>query len=239
MSTNFYRYKYVREYDKNKNVNEEDINHALETAWKCTPSKNNFMPYKVHVLGPDRIKEKELIYWKCLSNETRGNGHHITNLDYLKEYEKEKYSDHFPNYKNIINAPYLLIFTQRVETHPNPFQQHLINRGYSYDQTATEGLTKEKAKKIAYIEIGMFSQMFADICLGKGIDISHTLCFPGNLSEWAEPEFKFLDEPPLLLMTAGIGKMFRKHNLPLHDRKPNYNKIVNILHRNNKDESAK
>jgi hypothetical protein len=239
MSTNFYRYKYVKEYDKNKIVNEEDINHALETAWQCTPSKNNFMPYKVHVLGPDRIKEKELIYWKCLSNETKANGNHITSLDHLKEYEKEKYSNNPPSFKNVIDAQYLLIFTQRVEKNPNPFQQHLINQGHSYEQTATEGPKKEKAKKVAYIEIGMFSQMFTDICLGKGIDISHTLCFPGDLLEWTELEFEFLDEPPLLIVTAGIGKVFRNHDLYLHDRKPDYNKIVNILHRNNKDEFAR
>ena len=40
----------------------------LYKAWKISPSKNNFMPYKVSVLGPYNQNEKNIIYDKVVGN---------------------------------------------------------------------------------------------------------------------------------------------------------------------------
>jgi len=224
-------YKYVYQYDELEDVDHNLIEQALYDAWKNTPSKNNFMPYQVHVIRPEDIAIKELIYYKCLENETKANGNHITDLEGLKKYEQDEYgSDNRPNYYNVKSAHYILIFTQRVETIPNQHQQDLIDRGFVYEQMAKNGPKKDSAKSVAYLEIGMFCSNFANACLASGIDISHTLCFPSDKKYWSEPEFSFLDMNPLLIMTAGKAIKYRRDSIPLYlDPKPDFERIVNIV----------
>ena len=38
------------------------VENLLEKTWRLVPSKQQCMPYKVHVLGPERKKEKEILY---------------------------------------------------------------------------------------------------------------------------------------------------------------------------------
>tara|TARA_B110000503_G_scaffold66935_1_gene104993 strand:+ start:280 stop:981 length:702 start_codon:yes stop_codon:yes gene_type:complete len=231
MDTNLKNYKYVSQYSEN-NINIcEDIEKALRSAWQYTPSKNNFMPYKVHVLGPKHKQEKELVYWKCLANETKVNKNPITTMEGLKQYEADMYPIWPPNYRNIRSAPYLLMFTQRVEDKLNSMQEHLVEqKKFVYEQMATHGPNKEIAQTLAYLEIGMFASTFANVCLGKGIDVSFIKCFSTNLNAWTEPEFSFLDSGPLLLMTAGIGTQYRRDPMPKDkDLKPDFNRIVNIV----------
>ena len=45
-------YKYVKTYDQSQDVPQSIIDELLQRTWKVTPSKNNFMPYKLYVLGP-------------------------------------------------------------------------------------------------------------------------------------------------------------------------------------------
>ena len=52
---------------KDKNVEDDLLAKLLFKAWKISPSKNNFMPYTVNVLGPGD-KKKRLIYDKVVSN---------------------------------------------------------------------------------------------------------------------------------------------------------------------------
>ena len=233
--TGFKNYKYAFEYDLNQIIDPEFILNALKAAWSETPSKNNFMPYKVHVLGPEFAKEKEEMYWLCLGNETKANGNIITDRDQLKQYEERMYpGESKASYHNIINAPYVLIFTQRVETKPNKFQQQLVDKGFVYEQMATDGPKKENARKNAYLEIGIFSTNFAGICLNNGIDISHTLCFPGDKKDWPQEHFSFLDSHPMLIMTIGKGAIYRTAEQQAVDPKPDFDRIVNILSKDTK-----
>ena len=226
MNTGFKNYKYALEYDLDQTIDSEFIINALKVAWSETPSKNNFMPYKVHVLGPEFAKEKEEIYWLCLGNETKANGNIITDREQLKQYEQ---THDLPFYDNIRSAEYVLIFTQRVEDKPNQYQQHLVNKGFVYEQMATDGPKKENARKNAYLEIGIFSTNFAGICLNNEIDISHTLCFPGDKKDWPQEHFSFLDSHPMLIMTIGKGAIYRTANMQAIDPKPDFDRIVNIL----------
>lgn len=230
MNSGFKNYKYALAYDTKHKIDPEFIQNALKAAWLETPSKNNFMPYTVHVMGPEFAKEKEEMYWLCLGNETKANGDPITDRNQLKQYEERMYPGKSQaNYYNILTAPYALIFTQRVEKIPNKYQQELINKGYVYEQMATNGVKKDNAKKVAYIEIGMFSTNFASICLENGIDISHTLCFPGDKQYWPLEYFSFLDSHPLLIMTVGKGIAYRHIEEQEIDPKPNFNRVVNIV----------
>jgi hypothetical protein len=229
MNTGFKNYKYALEYDTKHNIDPEFIQDALKAAWLETPSKNNFMPYRVYVLGPEFAKEKEEMYWLCLGNETKANGNIITDRDQLKQYQERMYPKKPASYYNIINAPYVLIFTQRVENKLNEYQQSLVKKGYVYEQMATDGPKKEKARKVAYLEIAMFSTNFAGICLENGIDVSHTLCFPGDKKDWSQEHFSFLDSHPMLIMTVGKGLTYRTSEQQRRDPKPDFDRIVNIV----------
>jgi|AntAceMinimDraft_12_1070368.scaffolds.fasta_scaffold106247_2 glutaredoxin len=231
-------YRYVIEYySQNNDETNTIVKEALNNAWLNTPSKNNFMNYKVHVLGPDKQALKEMLYWKSLQQETKANNKPKTGEE-LKKYEKEKYIDHniLPQFNNLRTAPYVFIFTTRVCKEINKWQQHLVKNGYVYEQMATSGDRREAASKSARIEIGMFAANFSSEILEKGLDVSFTLCLPGNKTKYLEPEFSFLDEHPIFFMTAGKGKTYRRDRIPAAtssdgraDPKPDFDKIVNIV----------
>ena len=48
--------RHVKVYDGESIPDKELIEKILWRAWKVTPSKNNFMPYHVNVLGPERAR---------------------------------------------------------------------------------------------------------------------------------------------------------------------------------------
>jgi hypothetical protein len=210
-------YKYVREYDKTAVIPESLIDSLLQRTWKITPSKNNFMPYMVHVIGPKHQIIKDKVYKNCLANEK------------IDDVENVRYKTHKPNYWNITNCSYLLMFTQRVEEQPNPYQTYLINQGYPYEQTGND-LSKFRGN--ATLEIGMFATTFATLCLESKLDISFTLCFLKDLKHWQDEEFKFLTQEPILLMTVGKGLRYRVHEFGENmrfDLKPDYARIVNFI----------
>jgi hypothetical protein len=222
-------YKYVLEYDHTAFIQSSDIDNALKYAWKVTPSKQNFMPYKVHVLNPEAQQHKHILYDKALIQQARRSGIEIKNTKALRKYESRLIKDDKePFFRNLKTAPYVFIFTQRLETNPNAFQQHNIDYGLTYCQVSNEWPEIGRAKDIARIEIGMFCANLATYLLANGIDVSFTQCFPGELESWTEKEFNFLDQDVLLIMTAGKGKKYRRDIIPLDiDQKPSFERIVN------------
>lgn len=214
-------YKYVKEYDASKYVSDELVNDLLQRAWKVTPSKNNFMPYEVHVLGPTHQNLKDKTYKLCLKNESK--------CDNVDDVETTRYTESKPNFWNIISCSHLLIFTQRVEDNPNPWQKYLISQGRTYSQTDESKIADHYSN--ALLEIGFFSNTFAALCIESEIDISFTLCFPSDIKDW-EQDFKFLKHPPRLLMTIGKGLVYRQPiDDPIEklDLKPDYSRIVNFV----------
>lgn len=214
-------YRYVKEYDRNAVIPESLIDSILQRTWKITPSKNNFMPYKVHVIGPKHQELKDEVYLKCLKNEEKS--------DTIPNVESVRYSNSKPNFWNIISCSYLLIFTQRVEDKPNPYQEHLIKNGFNYEQVE---LDASKSYTNAVLEIGMFANNFSALCLEHDLDVSYTLCIRKELSSWKDKRFKFLKQNPIFVMTIGKGLVFRqdtKDPLEKQDLKPDYERIVNFV----------
>lgn len=220
----FKKYKYAREYDENASVSQELIETLLKQAWEVTPSKNNFMPYKLHVIGPEHKDLKNLVYKKCIQNESK--------TDNVPDVETVRYQKDKPNFWNIVSCSYLLIFTQRVEDNLNKLQSYLVNnKGYTFEQMDPNKLPQAGVN--ARFEIGMFSAALAGLCFENDLDISHTLCFPDNLESWKEPEFSFIDSRPCFIMTIGKGTVYRQDSTDINfkeaDPKPDFNRIVNIL----------
>lgn len=215
------KYRYVREYRTTKTkIKESTIHKLLEQTWKVTPSKNNFMPYKVHVLGPSHQIYKNTTYLKCLKHEGDCDG--------IDDPASIRYSEHMPNYANILTCSHLLIFTLRVEHDPNPFQKWLINRGHNYPATNEETIGAMWAT--ASLEIGMFSNTLKALCLEQNIDVAFVGCFPSEVEAWAD--MPFIKRPPLFIMTLGKGKVYRQDivdEIESQDYKPGFEKVMNFI----------
>jgi hypothetical protein len=210
-------YKYVKTYNRSKDVPQSVIDDLLQRTWKVTPSKNNFMPYKLHVLGPQHQDLKDKVYEKALKHQDDQD--HLT-VPSLK----------LPRFHNIVSCHYLLIFTQRVEDQPNAHQQELIALGRNYTQTDPNKLGEHYGN--ALLEIGMFCNTFAGLCIESKMDISYTLCFPKQLDQWQDDGFEFLDQVPIFIMTAGKAQTYLQDEYTkkeLLDLRPNYDRIVNFV----------
>jgi hypothetical protein len=223
-------YKYVLEWTDDL-PDEKIINDCLDYAWRYTPSKNNFMNYNVHVLGPKQSHLRELLYYKCLSNQSKANGKKITNSKLLKKYEKHLLKiDQKPQFWNVKHAPYVLIYTRRVATELNKTQKISMSKGIVYEQTFSVGTKKyEKANPIAQFEAGMFAANFSSKCLENNIDTSFIACIPSSLDDWTESEWDFIKETPFLVQLAGFGDMYKRDVNKIPDLKPNFEKVVNVL----------
>jgi hypothetical protein len=215
------KYKYVLEYDSTADILKDTIESILKKTWKITPSKNNFMPYSVFILGPDKQESKNEVYKLCIKNEEKANG--IANI------EEERYQNFKPQFWNVVSCSYLLIFTPRVETIPNPWQAYCMQQGNVYNQ-----MNEEKMNSVAVtsaIEIGMFTNTFAYFCLEKNIDVSYTMCFSNDVKDWQNIS-KDIKYSPTILMSVGKGLRYRQpaHN-PIEqlDLKPNYERIVKFI----------
>ena len=212
--------RYVLEYDTTADIPQSLIDSLLQKTWKVTPSKNNFMPYTIHVVGPEHQHYKNSVFLKALGNESMG--------DNVKDPLKMRYSEHLPNYANILNCSYLLIFTMRLETDPNPFQKFLIDKGHKYE--AVDESKLQNLYAIASLEVGLFTSVFNALLLENGIDSSFTGCFYRDVSEWKD--VPFVKRTPIILMTVGRGKVYLediKNDLQKQDLRPNYERIVNFV----------
>lgn len=221
-------YKYVLDFQP-KVPNKKIMLNCLEYAWRHTPSKNNFMNYNVYVLGPDQLDRKLNLYYKCLENQSRSNGNHVTGRNALEEYESKLIKDKLvPYFINIKSAPYVILYTQRTETQLNNWQKSRIEKGMIYEQTFAKGHEKySNATGNARLEIGMFANNLANKCLKHNIDTSYVACV---LREWNESEWHFLDDVPLLIQCIGYGDIYRRDGLaPGEDLKPNFDRVVKLI----------
>jgi hypothetical protein len=214
--------KDVVEYDSTVMISQDLIDSLLRRAWKVTPSKNNFMPYTIHVLGPEHKDYKNNLYLNCLSNEGYRDG-----VDSTDRYRNQ---GNLPQYSNILNCSYAFIFTQRLEDQPNKFQKNAISRGRNFE--AVNESTLGSIYSGTSLEVGMFADAFSALCLENNIDVSYTLCFHKNLEHWGN--LPFVKRDPLLIMTAGKGKTYRydravKNGRDHLNHRPEYERIVNFV----------
>lgn len=217
MSDYLSKRRYVTEYDADYDIPLATFHDMIYRAWKVTPSKNNYMPYKVHVLGKQYKKEKKSIYELCLKSE--GQRDKKSN----EELHNQRYSIRLPAYSNILSCNYLLIFTLRIEDKPNIVQQRRIKIGHKDDQLSQKGLLD--MEEAVTLEVGLFADALSNYCLEKNIDVSFTGCFPRDLNSWQD--FPYIDNKPLLLMTIGKGKMYQIQDP--QDKRPDFDRIVNFV----------
>ena len=123
--------KHVLAYDMDRHPPKDTVEKVLWKAWKVTQSKQKMMAYSVFVLGPDKEHEKILVYKNVVKNHADAEyraaemGKKDTS-DYIEDKE-EFYKIYFdrPNrdYFHIKQNPYLIIFTSRVVTKTNAYNE--------------------------------------------------------------------------------------------------------------------
>jgi hypothetical protein len=167
----------TKQYDKLRAPSNNDIQWLLQATAKIVPSKQNLMPYTIHVLGP-KNKEYKKIFWELTQN---------------------KY-----NHQQDLFAPYLLIFTSRLAkdneyTKSKPFGRH--------DATDEIDFIKKGQQIESSIEIGMYAMILTGLAIEKGLGVSYFRCFPSweenNKDMWRD--LPFIKTPVLFSLQIGYA----------------------------------
>ena len=214
---------HVREYS-NEIPPKELIEKSLWEAWKTTPSKNNAMPYKVFVLGPDQPTRKKLVWEMVRQNHADAE---IRAVDRGEATITENGRPN-PYYEHIRFNPYLFcIHAQPRE--PNEFYKQQVKLGMFFDQAWPSQV--DNFMDTTAVECGMFIQNFSSFLLEKKIDVSYTSCFFRDIKKWHDIGLTYADYRPVVLMTAGYHKKYRKDMAyvkhgKLKDIKPEYEDMI-------------
>tara|TARA_B100001057_G_scaffold95202_1_gene91642 strand:+ start:10953 stop:11600 length:648 start_codon:yes stop_codon:yes gene_type:complete len=207
--------KHVDAYDNSVDI-EKDVIKSFKEAWRVTPSKQNFMPYKIHVIGPDAQEWKNKLYAHCLRNE--GTVDNLSDEQLVSRYEHRP-----PSYHSITNCSFALIITQRLVTKPNVRQQKRLEKGHVAEQMDVK--QQHALNSIVSFEVGLFCNALQYYLLQKNIDSCYTGCFQNDLNTWRT--LPFVNETPIMIMTIGKGIRFAERD-PENDR-PDLDEIVNIV----------
>tara|TARA_B100000029_G_C17473699_1_gene922904 strand:+ start:60 stop:638 length:579 start_codon:yes stop_codon:yes gene_type:complete len=181
----------TKKWSKDKIPEKDLIDSLLKKTFEIVPSKQSLVPYKIIVLGPDSKLKKE-----------------------MQQASKTYYQ---PAYE--LDSPYVIVFTERKITKPNPSVQRRIWKKHPYDKILNIGSgLKEKS-----IEVGMFATIFTELCLENELSIGYTLCFPDKINEQFKDEFMITD--PFLIMS--IGYSYQKRSLKAKDEyKPDIDEVI-------------
>lgn len=150
MISEIFKKRYQVYFYMNKAPEEGLVKNLITKTYELVSSKQNIMPYKVHILGPHCIDEKQKIYDRI--KQTIGGSHNHN-----------------------IKAPYNLIFTTRLVISPSEYVKKLINEGH--DQPCTDLKKYKKDKHNISLEIGMFAKILTGLCLENNLGVSYQLCF--------------------------------------------------------------
>ena len=164
----------VRYFDNEQYPAPDVIDTILQEAYRLVPSKQNLMPYKIHVLGPEMLDHKKELFELA------------SKLELPNDWNKRFQISNTGN--TALFAPYVLLFEKRCPE-PNEFVKHLISNGHTFP--TIDPLTHNTAGLVeASVEVGMFASVLTSLCLEQGISVSYTGCIPPFLPA---KKFKFLN----------------------------------------------
>jgi hypothetical protein len=209
-------------YKFNDQVPPKDlIEDLLYKAWKVTPSKNNFMPYHVNVLGPDQKELKKEVHALSMFNKKRTNER--ANVNNIPNFTEEGQNPNFTFYESV---PYLLIFSQRV-AEPNTYiAEAIVDMNDIYEQMHEDMFGQ--IQTTTCVEIGIFKANLTAFALEQGLDTTCIKCYPAEIEAWEK--FPFLEGPVMLIVGIGYSEKSRKDIMSeeqiLKDPKPEPETII-------------
>lgn len=205
--------KQVRVFDNNKIPDKTLINEILEKAYKLTPSKQNLMPYKVHVLGPNKENLKNLVYELTMRHEGRSE------KDFYKKGNLQ------------IIAPYLLIIELR-DPEPTEFIAKMQKQGLNYK---CELMPTKYFSYGPAVEAGMFTTVLTGLLVDNGLSISYTGCIPKVTAEqnkFKDSGIDFINNSVFTMLSIGYpdtrfspGVLYPRHG-NRGENKPLYEKVI-------------
>lgn len=213
--------QHVWEYDTVNIPSKQIIDDILYKAWKVTPSKNNFMPYHVNVIGPDNIGAKLKVLELSKLNKKRTN--EKANVNNIPNYSEEGNNPNFLFYNTV---PYLIIYSQRVAD-PNPYiAKAIVEENDIYEQMHASMF--RDFQTTAAVEIGQFQANMTAFALEYGIDTTQIKCYPADIEDWKG--FEFIEGPVMLIAGLGFAVSGRRENMDPwsneNDYKPETRKII-------------
>ena len=201
------RRKQVKIFDKENIPSKKLIYKLVKKAYELSPSKQNFYPYQVFIIGPENHYSRE-IFFDILKDTPGGTG----NI-------------------NAWNSPYILFFCSRLtKEHPDPKIKERIKKGLIYEQLDTK-LFKDYETEIG-LEIGMFAKVLTTLCMEQNVDVAYQQCLPEYskmLKQWQRLSFiRNLHEVEKVLfcMQLGYDSKTKENDREL---KPNVEEIVKIV----------
>lgn len=206
----FSKREQVRFFDLINYPNQEVIENILEKTVNLVPSKQNMVPYKIHVLGPDQMLLKKILFTLASRQEIPD--------DWYKRIQN------FKTGNTALLAPYVLLFEKRLPE-PNDFIQRLIDKGHKYPECCPNSHWGTGPARLASLEVGLFSSILTGLCVEQGISLSYTECLPNVYREYpadGSAPFKvnpyegiidFIDENIILAVSLGY------QNLNISERK--------------------
>jgi len=220
---------------KSETVPDELLKNLLYKAWKITPSKQNCMPYSVSVLGPDKQKEKNIIYDKVVNNNKIWQNKGLTkDTKANPKMESEYVFKLNPSYYHVVSNSHLLLFSQRVCEEPNRFYRRAIKEGHYLEQCELDEVDNI-AESVSF-EVGLFVSNLTALCIENGIDVSYNDCYPKNKHPWKDTPYLWYDKQEKVakvhgIMSIGYGSYYRhewlkKINKSKDDIKPEVNEVI-------------
>lgn len=182
----FIKRRQIKEFKQDVFPEKSLINSLLEKTYELVPSKQNLMPYQILILGPDKKKDKKILFDLAEGDYTR-----VTHL----------------------LAPYVLIYTSRL-SFPNDSVLKKMDRGVLANQSCDPtAYHLGEAQADQSLEVGMHSTILSALCIEEGIDVSFIKCFPrwggsGQLTIEKEmwSKLEYVKDPPLMIVCLGYHK---------------------------------
>ena len=216
--------RHVWTYDTERIPTKDTIESILYKAWKVTPSKNNFMPYHVNVLGPEHLEYKQKVLGLSKLNKKRTNER--SNVNNIPDFTEDGSNPNFSFYNTV---PYLIIYSQRV-AEPNPYIAKAIKEQNDIYEQMHASMFQE-FQTCAAVEIGEFQANLTAFALEEGIDTTQIKCYPFDLEDWEG--FPFIEGPVMLIAGLGYCKESRRDGMSQWDKendyKPNTDTIINWI----------
>lgn len=215
----------IRFFDKENYPDVNLVKQLINITYELVPSKQNLMPYKVHVIGPYNTEVNKELYRLACINEL---GEH----NYRQRFEEE-----ISGNTQLLYAPYNLLFEKRLPE-ANTFVRERLKEGHPYNNLDPKSHHLETND--TKIEIGMFCSILTGLCMEKNIDVSYTACLPSIKRNRVTDEITnpfvnlpFINENIFLALSLGYRHPTVDENYMLSrlanvgEIKPNINDVIN------------
>ena len=233
--------KQVWLYDREKVPTKEKIEELITMALEITPSKQNYQPYTINILGPDKPGEDKFQKEKLkLWSKVLGNHHAIEDRALAQGKIKDSVHIVNRNYQHMLSAPYVLIFETRLCKNNDYMELGVQESSHFAEQVIETEL--ESISSLISMEVGLFAHALTGLCMEEGLDISFTSCFPKRPKRW--PDFSYVNREPHLIMSIGYGDFYRMNFMQKTDQekmdwKPDPKDIINWVDVDNQPKTHK